>query len=89
MGTETVLQVTREAMKLAIMLSAPMLLCGLVVGLLINVFQAVTQITENTLQFVPKILAMVIALFLFSPWMLDLIIDFTSSMFESIPLLVR
>ena len=89
MGTDTVLEITREAMKLAILLSAPMLICGLLVGLTVNVFQAVTQITENTLQFVPKILAMILALFVFSPWMLDLITDFASHMFETIPQLVR
>ncbi len=89
MGTEQVLDITRQAMKLAILLSAPVLVFGLVVGLFTNVLQAVTQISESTLQVIPKLLAMLLALFLFSPWMIDLLTDFTTQLFENIPNLVR
>jgi len=89
MGTEQVLDITRQAMKVAILLSAPVLVFGLVVGLFTNVLQAVTQISESTLQVIPKLLAMLLALFLFSPWMIDLITDFTTQLFEAIPSIVR
>ncbi len=89
MQNEMILDITRGALKTVVLLSAPMLVFGLVVGVMTNVFQAVTQITENTLSFVPKLAAMMIALVLFSPWMLDIIIDFTTQIFESIPSAIR
>ena len=89
MGTEQVLDITRQAMKVAILLSAPILIFGLVVGLMTNVMQAVTQISESTLQVIPKILAMLLALFIFSPWMIDIMTDFTTQIFEGIPAAIR
>ena len=89
MQTEHVLDITQMALKTIVLLSAPMLVFGLVVGVMTNVFQAVTQITENTLSFVPKLMAMTLALVLFSPWMMDVIIDFTTNIFDSIPGMVR
>ena len=89
MGTEQVLDITRQAMKVAILLSAPILVFGLVVGLMTNVMQAVTQISESTLQVIPKILAMLLALFIFSPWMIDIMTDFTTQIFEGIPAAIR
>lgn len=65
-----------EAIKTAIMLSAPMLLVGLVVGILVSIFQAATQINEMTLVFVPKMLGVALALLVFFPWMLRIISDF-------------
>jgi flagellar biosynthetic protein FliQ len=89
MQTEQILDITRQAMRLAVLLSAPLLLFGLVVGVLMNVLQAVTQITETTLAVVPKMAAMLLALIIFSPWMLDVLIDFTTQLFESIPSMIR
>ena len=89
MQSEQVLDITREAMRVAILLSAPLLLFGLVVGVLTNIFQAVTQLSETTIQIVPKIAAMVLALILFSPWMIDIITNFTTQLFESIPQIIR
>ena len=89
MNTEHVLDITRQALKVAVMLSAPVLLFGLLVGVLTNIFQAVTQISETTLAIVPKILAMMLALMLFSPWMIDVISDFTTQLFMSIPNVIR
>ncbi len=89
MQSEQVLDITRQAIKIAVMLSAPLLLFGLVVGVLVNVFQAVTQISETTLQVVPKMAAMLLALVLFAPWMTDIITDFTVQIFESIPHIIR
>jgi len=89
MHSEQVLDITRQALKVAVMLSAPLLVFGLVVGVAVNVFQAVTQITESSLSVVPKMLAMLIALVLFAPWMTDVITDFTTQLFENIPNLIR
>ncbi|NBX69150.1 MAG: flagellar biosynthetic protein FliQ [Proteobacteria bacterium] len=89
MQTEQILDITRQAMRVAVLLSAPLLLFGLVVGVLMNVLQAVTQITETTLAVVPKMAAMLLALIVFSPWMLDVLVDFTTQLFESIPSLIR
>lgn len=89
MGTEQVLDISRQALKVAVLVSSPLLIFGLVVGLAVNVFQAVTQITETTLSVVPKLLAMLLALVIFSPWMSDIMIDFTVQLFENIPGLIR
>lgn len=89
MGQEQVLDITRQALKVAVMLSAPMLVFGLVVGVATNVMQAVTQISETTLAVVPKLIAMIIALVIFSPWMLDTITDFTTQLYDNIPAVVR
>ncbi|MCA9754495.1 MAG: flagellar biosynthesis protein FliQ [Candidatus Eisenbacteria bacterium] len=71
----------QNALLMALLLAAPMLLFGLVTGLLVSVFQAVTQIQEMTLSFVPKILAVVAALFLFLPWMLNKLVMYTTDLF--------
>ncbi len=89
MQSDQVLEIIRQAVRVAVLLSAPILAFGLVVGVLTNVFQAVTQISETTLAVVPKFAAMLIALLIFSPWMLDMIMDFTTQLFESIPSIVR
>jgi len=89
MNSDQVLDIIREAMKTAILLSAPLLVFGLLVGVMTNVFQAVTQINESTLQIVPKMLAMLLALLLFAPWMIDVITDFTTQLFTSIPGVIR
>ena len=68
-----------EAIKTAILLAAPMLVVGLVTGVLVSMFQAATQINEMTLVFVPKMLGVAIALLIFFPWMLKLIIGFTQN----------
>jgi flagellar biosynthesis protein FliQ len=89
MQSDQVLDILREALKVAVMISAPLLLFGLVVGVLVNVFQAVTQISETTLAIVPKMLAMVLALVIFAPWMTDVLTDFTVQLYESIPHIIR
>ena len=78
-----------EAIKMAILLSAPMLLAGLAVGLLVSIFQAATQINEMTLAFVPKMLGVALALLFFFPWMLKLIIGFTQNLFINLPTYIR
>jgi len=67
----------------------PILIFSLVVGVLVSIFQAITQIQDMTLSFVPKIIAIVVAMFLFGPWMFRTIIEFTYHLFLSLPNLVR
>lgn len=78
MSTNEAISLFQNALLLALMLAAPMLLFGLVAGLAISIFQAVTQIQEMTLSFVPKVLAVVLSLFLFLPWMLGKLIQYTT-----------
>ena len=88
MGPETVLTVGRDALWLAVLLAGPLLLAALVVGLLIGVFQAATQIQEMTLSFIPKLLALVVALFVAGPWMISVVVSFSERLFMEIPGLV-
>lgn len=88
MSPQMVVSIGREALMLTLMISGPMLLFGLIIGLAIALFQAVTQIHEMTLTFVPKILAVAAALLIFLPWMIGLATDFARHMFDLIPTLV-
>lgn len=74
-----------ETYKITLVLSLPMLLVGLVIGLLISIFQATTQINEMTLTFVPKILAVIVVIIFTMPWMLNMLIDFTVRIFNMMP----
>jgi flagellar biosynthetic protein FliQ len=78
-----------NAIKTAILLSGPMLCVGLIVGILVSMFQAATQINEMTLVFVPKMLAVAVALLVFFPWMLRIISDFTENLFINLPMYIR
>ncbi len=78
-----------EAIKTAIMLAGPMLAVGLVVGILVSIFQAATQINEMTLVFVPKMLGVALALLVFFPWMLRVIVEFSRNMFINLPMYLR
>lgn len=83
-----VVAIGREALSVTLMVAGPMLLFALVIGLAISIFQAITQINELTLTFVPKILAIALALLIFLPWMINVLTDFTHHMFDMIPGLV-
>lgn len=85
MTTQMVVAIGREALAVTLMVSGPMLLFGLIVGLAVSVFQAITQIHEMTLTFVPKILAVALALLIFLPWMINMLTDFARHMFNLIP----
>jgi len=85
---QTVISIGREALTVVLLVAGPMLAFGLVIGLIISIFQAVTQINEMTLTFVPKILAVALALLVFLPWMINTVVDFTRHMFDMIPGLV-
>ena len=88
MNADTILDITRQAMVVILLLSMPILLTALVVGLLIGMFQAATQINEMTLSFIPKLFAVVLAILIAGPWMLHLLIDFTINLFHRIPSLI-
>ena len=83
-----VMEIGRQAIEVTLILAAPMLLTALIVGLIVSIFQAATQINEATLQFVPKLVAMFIVLILFGPWMLQYIMDYIQRLFGSIPQLI-
>jgi len=89
MTPETVIDIGREALMLTLLISAPPLLAGLAVGLIISIFQAVTQIQEFTLTFIPKILAVFIATMIFLPWMLQVFLGYTTNLFIQIPILCK
>lgn len=80
-----VIEITNQAIKVTLMLAAPMLIGALFVGILVSLFQAVTQINEQTLAFIPKILVIVVALVMLSPWMMDTMTSFTKDLYTSIP----
>ena len=82
-------EVVNQAIKVTLMLAAPMLIGALVVGVLVSIFQAVTQINEQTLSFIPKILVIIAALVIFSPWMMETMVTFTQDLITSIPELIR
>ena len=85
MDTATVIDLGRQAMWTIALVSAPLLLVALAVGLLIGIIQAATSINEMTLSFIPKLIAMALALLLFGSWMLVTLVDFTRSIFQRIP----
>ena len=89
MTTEFVTGFILEAFKTTILLAGPVLLFGLVTGLLVSIFQAATQINEMTLVFIPKMLAVGIALLIFFPWMLQIIIEFTQKLIINIPMYIK
>ncbi len=83
-----VMEIGRQAIEVTLLMAAPMLLAALIVGLIVSIFQAATQLNEATLQFVPKLVAMFIVLLLFGPWMLQYLIDYIQRLFSSIPQLI-
>ena len=85
MTTTFAIGLARQAALITLLLAAPMLGFGLLVGLAISILQAVTQINEMTLTFIPKIIAVILALTIFLPWMLQIIIDFTVQLFTIMP----
>ncbi|MFO7738201.1 MAG: flagellar biosynthesis protein FliQ [Desulfatiglandaceae bacterium] len=89
MSPEFVTGFILEALKVAILLAAPVLVFGLVAGLIVSIFQAATQINEMTLVFIPKMLAVGLAILIFFPWMLKIIIGFAESLFMNIPTYIR
>lgn len=89
MNDDIILQLGQDALKTMAMLSAPLLLSTLVVGLVVSIFQALTQINEATLTFVPKMIVIAIVLVLLGPWMLDFMKTYTINLFDSVSFVIR
>ena len=89
MTPELVIQLARRSFEAALLLSAPLLIFSLVVGLLISIFQAVTSINEATLAFAPKIVAVMVAMIIFFPWMMTYMSDFTREIYSFIATMRR
>ena len=89
MSEMMIIDLGRKTLYMILILSGPMLILSLVVGLIVSIFQAATQITEMTLTFIPKLIAMGLALLLFLPWMLQLYKGFCIDLLEQIPSMLR
>lgn len=85
MLTDQLTDVTRQTLMLMLMLSTPVLFAGLAIGLVISLLQAVTQVQEQTLSFVPKIIGMVLIAIVFMPWMVSKLLTFSAEMFGPLP----
>ena len=88
MTSQSVLTLAQQALEVTVLISAPLLLTALAVGLLVSIFQAATQINEMTLSFIPKLLAMFGALVLGGPWMLATLVDYIQRLYTSIPQMI-
>jgi flagellar biosynthetic protein FliQ len=89
MSQDLVIQIFRDCLKTALLISAPMLICAVIVGLLVSIFQAATQIHEMSLVFVPKMLAIIGCLMILSPWIMNVLVTFTTGIISNIPVYVR
>jgi flagellar biosynthetic protein FliQ len=88
MDQDTVVNLASQAMSLALKVAGPLLLVGLVVGLVVSIFQAVTQIQEQSLSLIPKIIGIAIVIVLLGPWMLGQLVSYTSNLYTAIPTMV-
>ncbi|MEW9900079.1 flagellar biosynthesis protein FliQ [Chitinivorax sp. PXF-14] len=88
MTPEMVITIVQRAIEVMLLIAAPMLITGLVVGLLVSIFQAATQINEMTLSFIPKLLGTFAVMVVAGPWMLELLTDYTIRLYTSIPNLI-
>jgi len=88
MTPSTVIDIGRQAVELTLLISAPLFIAALTVGLLVSIFQAATQINEATLSFVPKLTAIFVTLIVAGPWMITLMTDYMRRLYEAIPTLI-
>jgi flagellar biosynthetic protein FliQ len=88
MTPESVMTMGRTAMEITLLVSAPLLLIALVIGLIVSIFQAATQINEATLSFIPKLVGVFITLVIAGPWMLSVMLDYMRQVFTGIPNMV-
>lgn len=89
MSTDLIIHLGRQTLYILFMIAAPIMGLGLLVGLLVSILQAATQIQEQTLAFVPKILAVLLAVAIFAPWLLDLFRNYVVELYRNIPLYLR
>jgi flagellar biosynthetic protein FliQ len=88
MNQDTVINLATQAMMLALKIAGPILLVGLIVGLLVSIFQAVTSIQEQSLSFIPKIVAVAVLIVVLGPWMLGQLVSYAQNLYLSIPQLI-
>ena len=88
MTPESVMTMGRNAMEVTLMVAAPMLLVALIIGLIVSIFQAATQINEATLSFIPKLVGIFVALIVAGPWMLSVMLDYMRGVFTGLPGLI-
>ena len=88
MNQDTVVSLATQAMVLALKIAGPILLVGLIIGLLVSIFQAVTSIQEQSLSFIPKIVAVAVLIVVLGPWMLDQLVGYAQNLYMSIPSLI-
>lgn len=88
MSSDILIRLAQEALMMVMMISAPMLGLGLMVGVMVSIFQATTQIQEQTLTFIPKIVAVFAAILIFGPWMLRMMVDYIRNLIVAIPSLI-
>lgn len=88
MDQDTVIQLAQQAMMLAMKVGGPLMLVGLAIGLIVSVFQAVTQIQEQSLSFIPKIVGVAVVIVVGGPWMLNQLLGYTEDLYRNIPMLV-
>lgn len=88
MSGDVVIQLGQEALMIVMLVSAPMLGLGLLIGLLVSVFQATTSIQEQTLAFIPKIIAVFVAILIFGPWMLRIMVEYVTNILVNLPLYI-
>ena len=88
MTPTTVIDLGRQALEITLLVSAPLFIAALVTGLIVSIFQAATQINEQTLSFVPKLIATFITLVVAGPWMITMMTDFIRRLFENIPAMI-
>lgn len=88
MTPTTVIEIGRQAMEVALLVSAPLFIAALLTGLVISIFQAATQINEATLSFVPKLVAIFVTLIVAGPWMITLLTDYIRRLYEAIPTMI-
>lgn len=85
MNSQTVLSISQNAIETAVLVSAPLLLSALIIGLVVSILQAATQINEATLSFIPKLLGVFAAMIIAGPWMVQVLVDYMQRLFTSIP----
>ena len=88
MNQDTVINLATQAMMLALKIAGPILLLGLIIGLLVSIFQAVTSIQEQSLSFIPKIVGLAVLIMVLGPWMLDQLVGYAQNLYMSIPSLI-
>ncbi len=86
---EFVVSISAQSLQMALLIAAPMLGFGLIIGVTVSIFQAVTSIQEMTLTFIPKILAVMVSMVIFFPWMIQMMVDYTANIIINIPQYIR